>query len=442
LHELGRKGMIQMVRHVFLEQLFLVTIVTFNGIMVSHAGVDALSGVSVVDQVHLFLSFLFFCSSYSVVVLVAQAIGADKRHEVPGIARQAYLMGFALAAACMLAAIFLGGPICSLLLGKAERAILDNGLLYLRVYALSYPFTAFYSVSINILRGRGNTRAPMIISISMNIVHITVNALLIFVFNLGVAGAALSVVIARAFASLLCGALIRRAGMFTRYREFFTFKPIGRHIRQLTLMGLPPMLEGLLFQIGRIVINLIIVSAGTVHIAANAIFLNCADMVACGGLVAYTLSIPMMGWAKGLGDRPLMKKTMRNVLLMGHGFLVLTSLALLPLILWVAGLYNVDPEALRIGRLSILAYGFASVLFYPSCFIIPGALRGAGDARVPAALSVAVAFAVRIPATYVFCLMLQMGAFGAVLAMFADWLFRSAGCIIRMARGKWLPPAA
>lgn len=431
-----------MVGNVFLEQMFLMSMLTINGIMVSHAGADALSGVSVIDQVHLFMSFLFLCSAYGVVVVVAQAIGADRYHEVPGIGRQAYLMSLALSAFCMLAAIFLGGPVCSLLLGKAEQAIFDSGLLYLRVYALSYPFFAFYSVSISILRGRGNTRAPMIISVAMNLVNITLNALFIYVFNLGVIGAALSVIIARVFAALLCAALIRRAGLYGRYREFFTFKPTGRYIRSLTQMGMPPGLESLLFQIGRIVINMIVVSAGSVHIAANAIVLNGMDMVGCGGLVAYTIGIPMMGWAKGQGDRALMKKTMRNTLLMSHGFLAVTALAMMPLIQWVAGLYNVDPEALRIGRLSILTYGFASVLLYPSCFVIPGVLRGAGDARVLAGLSVAVVYTVRIPATYIFCLVLRLGAFGAVLAMLTDWVFRASGCILRMARGKWLPPAA
>jgi len=430
-----------MVGNVFLEQMIFVTIVTFNGIMVSHAGVDALSGVSVIDQVHLFLSFLFFCSSFGVVVMVAQAIGAGKYHEVPNIGRQAYLMGYAMAALCMFVVIFLGGPICSVLLGKAEGALFENGLLYLRVYALSYPFTAFYSVSISILRGRGSTRASMMISISMNVVHIVVNTLFIFVFKFGIIGAALSVVISRVFGALLCGAVIRRMGLYGRYREFFTLKPIGCYIRSLTHMGLPPMMEGLLFQIGRIIMNLIIVSAGTVHIEANAIFLNAVDMVACGGVVASTIGIPMMGWAKGQGDRALMKKYMRNTLLAGHGFLALTALAMLPLILWVTGFYNVDPEALRIGRLCIMIYGFASALFYPSCFIIPGVLRGAGDAHVLAGLSVAVVYAIRIPATYILCLTLGMGAFGAFLAMMADWVFRTVGCIVRMGRGKWLPPA-
>jgi len=430
-----------MVGHVFLEQLFLVSILTVNGIMVSHAGGDALSGVSIVDQVHLLMSFLFVFSSYGVVVVVAQAIGADKYHEVPGIGRQAYLICFALSAFCMLVALLLGGPICSLLLGRAEQAIFDSGLLYLRVYALSYPFHGFYSTSINILRGRGNTRAPMIISVSMNFVNIVLSALFIYVFNLGVIGAALSVIIARALGALMCAALIRRAGLYGRYRDFFTVKPIGRHIRSLTNIGLPIAIESFLFQTSRIIINLIVVSAGSLHIAANAIFLNGTDIVSCGGIVAFIIGIPMMGWAKGRNDRELMKKTMRNILLMGHGFLAATALVLMPLTLWAAGLYNVDPEVVRIGRLSILVYGLASLLLYPPCFIIPGSLRGAGDTRVLAGLSVAVAFFVRIPATYFFCLVLRMGAFGAMLAILTDWVFRALGCIIRISRGKWLPPA-
>jgi Na+-driven multidrug efflux pump len=72
-----------------------------------------------------------------------------------------------------------------------------------------------------------------------------------------------------------------------------------------------------------------------------------------------------------------------------------------------------------------------------SCIIFTGALRGAGDTRVPVLFTWVGFFAVRIPLAYLLTGPAGLGLLGAWLAMFADILLRGAFFLTRFAGGRW-----
>ena len=84
-----------------------------------------------------------------------------------------------------------------------------------------------------------------------------------------------------------------------------------------------------------------------------------------------------------------------------------------------------------------------------SCIIFTGALRGAGDTRLPVLFTWLGFFAVRIPLAYLFTQRsvwvpgigdipgAGLGLFGAWMAMFADLFLRGAFFLVRFVRGRW-----
>jgi Na+-driven multidrug efflux pump len=72
-----------------------------------------------------------------------------------------------------------------------------------------------------------------------------------------------------------------------------------------------------------------------------------------------------------------------------------------------------------------------------SCIIFTGALRGAGDTRIPVLFTWLGFFGVRIPLAYWFTGSLGWGLLGAWWAMFADLIVRGVALFIRFASGSW-----
>ncbi|HCJ09654.1 MAG TPA: hypothetical protein DHW14_00610 [Clostridiales bacterium] len=66
-----------------------------------------------------------------------------------------------------------------------------------------------------------------------------------------------------------------------------------------------------------------------------------------------------------------------------------------------------------------------------------GALRGAGDTRTVLVITAVGVWAVRLVTALVFVLVLDLGLFGAWLAMALDWVVRSAYLVARFRRGAW-----
>ena len=70
--ELSTKQIIRLTIPLFLEQMVLLSLPVINSILVSSAGQAALSGVSLVDQITIMLSYLFLYSMCGISIVAAQ----------------------------------------------------------------------------------------------------------------------------------------------------------------------------------------------------------------------------------------------------------------------------------------------------------------------------------------------------------------------------------
>ena len=80
---------------------------------------------------------------------------------------------------------------------------MKNSMVYFFYTVLSYPFIALYDAGASIFRAQENTRGPMVISIISNVMNIVGNGILIWVFHMGVAGAAISTLVSRIFCAVV-----------------------------------------------------------------------------------------------------------------------------------------------------------------------------------------------------------------------------------------------
>ena len=79
-------------------------------------------------------------------------------------------------------------PVLNLLFGKAEADVFQNAKIYLIGSCISYPLIAIFQAVCGSLRGIGETKPCLNLSLLMNLTNTGLNVLLITVFNMGVLG--------------------------------------------------------------------------------------------------------------------------------------------------------------------------------------------------------------------------------------------------------------
>ena len=144
--------------------------------MVSRCGEAAISGVSLVDMINNLIIVLFAALATGGAVVVSQYLGAKEQEKANASAGQLILLSAILGTVVAALCILFARPMISACYGSIDADVLDAGVLYLKITALSYPFLALYNAGAALFRSMGNSKISMQISVLMNIINIVGNA--------------------------------------------------------------------------------------------------------------------------------------------------------------------------------------------------------------------------------------------------------------------------
>ncbi len=131
----------------------------------------------------------------------------------------------------------------------------------------------------------------MTISILSNFLNIGGNAILIFVFGMGVAGAAISTLVSRIFCAIVVIWQLRNPAEQIYVRNYFSIRPDWSLIKRVLFIGIPSGIENSMFQFGKLAIQSTVSTLGTVAIAAQAMT---SILEALNGIAAMGVGIGLM----------------------------------------------------------------------------------------------------------------------------------------------------
>ena len=175
-----RKDILKLAIPIVIEQTFVMLLGVCNTMMAGHIGPEAVSAIGMVDTINnLFISF-FAALSVGATVVVAQQIGQDLYKKANETAVQAIVSGFLVSSIITLFLWCFRIPLINLLYGSAEELVKSNAKLYLEFTLFTYPFIAIEQISNGILRGCGDTKTPMYITMFMNVINIVLGYILIY----------------------------------------------------------------------------------------------------------------------------------------------------------------------------------------------------------------------------------------------------------------------
>src|SRR5690606_21106698 len=198
--------------------------------------------------------------------------------------------------------------ILNLLYRGIEPDVMRNARIYFFYSALSYPFLAVYNACAALFRSMGNSKISMKISVVSNLINITGNAVFIFGFNMGVAGAAIATLISRIFSSIMLFVLLNNKNLPIHIGNILRFKPDMTMIKRILKIGLPNGMENSVFQVGKILVQGIIAGLGTASITANAIASNIGGFGVLPGSAVGLALITVVGQCIGAGDYEAVKR--------------------------------------------------------------------------------------------------------------------------------------
>ena len=430
-----QKELLLLTGPLLVEQLLEVTVGMADTMMVSRCGEAAISGVSLVDMINNLIIVLFAALATGGAVVVSQYLGAKDRPDANKSAGQLLLLsglsGVVIGAVCFV----LARPMIRLFYGSIDADVLDAGVKYLQIIALSYPFLALYNGGAALFRSIGNSKISMQISFLMNIINIVGNAVCIFGFKMGVDGVAWPSVVSRVVAAAL---ILRKC-----YREDAvltvpkTLRLDGGMAKRILGIGIPSAFENSLFEAGRILVVSMISTFGTVQIAANAVANNLDGMGVIPGKALSLAMITVVGRCIGARDDEQAVYYTRKLTVWSYIAMGLSNGAILLFLHKLIGIYALSGETMALSELLVRIHAGFAILLWTLSFVLPNALRAANDVKFTMIVSILSMAVWRLGFSYLLCVRMGWGAVGVWIAMIIDWVCRVTCFVLRFRSGVW-----
>lgn len=402
-------------------------------VMVSSLGDAAVSGVSLVDMIFILFFNIFAALSTGGAVAASRAIGAGN----PDLARRSasalLWVSFAASAGLMGIVYLFDEEILALLYGTIDADVQSAAMTYMRVILLSFPAMALSGAAGALFRSMGNSKISMMTSMVVNVLNVAGNAFFIFVMKWGVFGAALATLIGRVASAVF---LLIRLGekkwtIHVDYKAMFRERADGALVKNILAVGIPGSLESGTFQLGRILVLSIISTFGTAQITANAVANNIDSLGVMPGFAFNLAIVTVVGQCVGAGDWRAVKYYADKMLRLSYVTFIVYGAVLFACMPLLLDFYQVSPDARTLAVTLIWIHnGFAILLWTPS-FVLPNAMKAAGDAKLVMITAVASMFIFRVCLSYILGIRFGMGAVGVWCAMVVDWIARIVSFEIR-----------
>ena len=423
------------------EQLLATFVGVADGIMVAGIGEVALSAVALVDQLSIVILNLFVAFATGGAVVSSQFIGAQNKEKARQSAGQLLLVVTVVSVLLMTVILLFNRNILALFFGTIEPDVMNSSNIYFTITAVSYPFMAVLSATNALFRSMGNSKVTMKTSILMNAINVAGNALLIYGFKLGVAGAAYATLLARAAACIVSLILLTYSQGDIYISRHMNWRPDFSIIGKIFKIGIPNGLENTVFHLGRVLVLGVISVFGTTQIAANATASTLATFTTVPGHAIGLAIITVVGQCVGAQDLTQAKYYMKKMLKMAYWLHCVVSLLLVLLLFPILKLYQLTPATELLTFYLVLIHALCGIVFWPMSFTIPNMLRATNDATFTMAASMFSMIVFRIGGSYVFGLWLGYGAIGVWFAMVMDWICRSSFFVWRILKGHWIKQA-
>lgn len=419
------------------ENLLHTALLLVDTLMISYFGNVPIAAATAAGIILWRAHMTLGCIDRGTRAMVARFFGEGNAELVARTLAQSIWIAMAIGTIQTVAGIALARPML-VWLGTSPEVVIA-ATPYLQVVFLASAGRMFFFVASAAMRGVGDTRTPMWITLWMNLLHVGLNYPLIFGHwgapQLQLLGSGISTAVSIWFAAAAAAWTIGRGSMHVRL-ELRHFRLDPGILRTLVRVTIPSFFEELMISVGWLIIFSYIARMGTVVLAAHAITSRIESLSYMAGWGFSIAAATMVGQALGMGSVPLARTAFRRTT---SYCVVVMSLVAVGFILFADALiagFHPSEDVREIARILLIIAAIEQPLLGIS-MTLWGGISGAGDTLTPMVGSFVGTILIRVFLVYWLAFPLGLGIYGVYIGTLIDWTLRSAMLFGFYFHGRW-----
>jgi len=416
-----------------LAQISATVMFFIDASMVGHLGAKASAAIGLVETTGWLMGGLASAANMGFSVQVAHFIGANDFEAARRVLRQSMVCCMVWALMISLISVIIA-PFLPYWMGGSEEIARDASI-YFAIFGLAGIFFQAEGLAGSMLKCSGNMKIPSMLNIGMCVMDVLFNYIFIYILDLGVMGAAIGTGIAMLItAVLMLYFLLVKSKMLSLVGRPGSFRPKSDTVGTAFKIGAPMGLQHLLMGGAYIVSTMIVAPLGTIAIAAHSLAITVESLCYMPGYGIAEAATTLVGQGIGAGQKLLTRSFAR--MSVGLGISVMTVMGVL---MWIfapelMSLMSPVEDVIAQGTQVLRIEAWAEPMF-AAAIVCNGVFIGAGDTMIPAIMSLASMWAVRL--TLAASLAPKYGLKGVWTAMAIELTFRGSIFLTRLFKGKW-----
>ncbi|MBK5239970.1 MATE family efflux transporter [Clostridium sp.] len=366
-------------------------------------------------------------------VLIGHYLGAKKSKDIAESVGTIICIFGIMAAILTVTMVLLTGTITNLM--NTPMAAVEHTKQYILICSYGIPFIIGYNALSGILRGLGNSKAPLFFITVACIINIVLDLILVVGFHMGASGAAIATIAAQTISFILGIFYIKNTGVTLEFNRSHVRIEESK-VKKIFKLGLPIALQDGLINISFIIITAIInkmglIASASVGVVEKIIVFTMLPTIAFASAIA-AMTAQNMGARKQVRAKQCLYIGM--VCSLAFGIIFYAYVQVNPTSL--TSLFSKDTEVIETAALYLKSYSIDCILV---CFVFSmnSFFSGCGNSLFPMIHSLIATFIIRVPLSFILSEMEGMTlyeiGFASPLATFASLVM----CIIYMKSGKW-----
>lgn len=353
-------------------------------IMVARLGPSALAGIGAAIQIMFFIISALSATSVGSSVLVAQSVGAHDIHRASRLAKQSLVWSVIISIPLLVIGLVAADQIISIF--GMEPVPSQIGADYLRVTMGTLSVLTLTILGGGVLRGIGDSRTPMLISLFSNVLNVFFAYGLIFgkfgMPELGAVGSAWGTFIARAIGFVILLWVMWRGVKGVSIRGSDNWWPDWSLASQILKIGIPAATEQMLNSVAFLTMSIVVAKLGTLALAAHRVALNAMSISFLPGLGFAIAATALVGQSIG-ARRPDEAKEVTKIATQW----ALIWMGALGVIFFffadrIIAIFTPDPIVIAMGGAGLRAIALTQP-FWAIGMVQSGGLRGTGNTQYP-----------------------------------------------------------
>ncbi len=312
-------------------------------------------------------------------VLISNYYGGQDRQGVFCSVHTAMALGIVFSLFATIVGIIFTPSILTLV--KVDPSVINQSIVYLRLYFLGVSGLIIYNMVSGILRAVGDSRHPLYFLIVSSFINVVLDLLFVIVFKMGIAGVAIATSIAQVASAILSiYILITTVEIYRlqprKIRFYWDF------LKRTIEIGLPSALQNAVVSFSNIIMQTNINVFGAYAMAGSGSYTKIDGFVILPVISMSMALTTFVGQNKGANNYQRIKKGARTGILISCGIIVVLSVGIIFTTPYLLHFFSSNTEVINYGLIMMkcLVPGY---IFLTLSQAICGILRGVGKTKIP-----------------------------------------------------------